>query len=39
MAESPHGVGGLAFDASKRGLPPEAGVAIGLALIVLAFEV
>ena len=39
MAESPHGVGGLAFDASKRGPPPEAGVAIGLALIVLAFEV
>ena len=39
MAESSHGIGGLTFDTSKRSLPPEAGVAIALVLIVVVFEV
>ncbi|WP_299841844.1 ABC transporter permease [uncultured Jannaschia sp.] len=39
MAEATHGIGGLTFDASKRNLPPEAGVAIALVLIVVVFEV
>ena len=39
MAEATHGIGGLTFDASKRSLPPEAGVAIALVLIVVTFEV
>ena len=38
MAEQSHGTGGLTFDASKRRLPPEAGVAIALVVIVVAFE-
>jgi len=38
MSETSHGVGGLTFDARKRALPPEAGVAIALVLIVAAFE-
>ncbi|WP_325063040.1 hypothetical protein [Halovulum marinum] len=38
MAESTHGIGGLTFDTSKRSLPPEAGVAIALVLIVVVFE-
>lgn len=38
MAESSHGIGGLTFDTSKRSLPPEAGVAIALVLIVVVFE-
>lgn len=38
MSDTSHGVGGLSFDKSKRGLPAEAGVAIALVLIVLAFE-
>ena len=39
MAEASHGIGGLTFDASKRNLPPEAGVFIALVLIVVVFEV
>ena len=39
MAESSHGIGGLTFDSSKRSLPPEAGVAIALVLIIVVFEV
>ncbi len=38
MADSSHGTGGLTFDTSKRSLPPEAGVAIALVLIVIVFE-
>ncbi|MEZ5724440.1 MAG: ABC transporter permease [Paracoccaceae bacterium] len=38
MSDSSHGVGGLSFDTSKRALPAEAGVAIALVLIVVAFE-
>ncbi|CAM4304881.1 ABC transporter permease [Palleronia rufa] len=38
MAEASHGIGGLTFDTSKRSLPPEAGVAIALVLIVVIFE-
>jgi inositol transport system permease protein len=38
MADSSHGTGGLTFDISKRSLPPEAGVAIALVLIVIVFE-
>ncbi|MDB2490419.1 ABC transporter permease [Paracoccus sp. (in: a-proteobacteria)] len=38
MADSSHGTGGLTFDTSKRSLPPEAGVAIALLLIVIVFE-
>ena len=33
-----HGVGGLAFDASKRALPPELNVFLALILIVAVFE-
>ena len=39
MSESSHGIGGLTFDPKKRALPPEAGVAIALVLIVIVFEV
>ena len=38
MAVSTHGVGGLTFDTSRRSLSPEAGVAIALVLLVIAFE-
>jgi inositol transport system permease protein len=38
MAQTSHGVGGLTFDASRRTLPPEAGVFIALILIVVVFE-
>ena len=38
MSHTQDGVGGLSFDKSKRGLPAEAGVAIALVLIVVAFE-
>lgn len=38
MAIAKHGIGGLTFDASKRRLPNEAGVAIALVLIVVIFE-
>ncbi|NSY40413.1 ABC transporter permease [Leisingera sp. ANG59] len=38
MADQSHGIGGLTFDTSKRSLPPEAGVAIALVLIVVVFE-
>ena len=38
MAEASHGIGGLTFDTSKRSMPPEAGVAIALVLIVVVFE-
>lgn len=38
MAEQSHGIGGLTFDTSRRSLPPEAGVAIALVLIVVVFE-
>ncbi|MBA4491715.1 ABC transporter permease [Paracoccus sp. S1E-3] len=38
MSHTPDGVGGLSFDGSGRSLPAEAGVAIALVLIVLAFE-
>ena len=38
MAESTRGVGGLAFDASKRARPPELNVLIALIAIVVAFE-
>lgn len=38
MAGTTHGIGGLTFDASRRNLPPEAGVAIALVLIVVVFE-
>lgn len=38
MSDTSHGVGGLSFDQSKRGLPAEAGVAIALVLIVVVFE-
>lgn len=38
MSHTSDGVGGLSFDRSKRGLPAEAGVAVALVLIVVAFE-
>ena len=38
MAQVSYGIGGLTFDTSKRILPPEAGVAIALVLIVVVFE-
>lgn len=38
MAKPNQGIGGLTFDTSKRSLPPEAGVAIALILIVIVFE-
>ncbi|RMC33205.1 ABC transporter permease [Paracoccus alkanivorans] len=38
MSDTSHGVGGLSFDQSKRGLPAEAGVAIALVLIIVVFE-
>lgn len=38
MAETSHGIGGLTFDRSRRSLPPEAGVAIALILLVVVFE-
>lgn len=38
MALTTQGIGGLTFDSSKRKLPPEAGVAIALVLIVIIFE-
>lgn len=38
MSDTSHGVGGLSFDQSRRGLPAEAGVAIALVLIVVVFE-
>ena len=38
MALTKQGIGGLTFDSSKRKLPPEAGVAIALVLIVVIFE-
>ena len=38
MSDTSHGVGGLSFDKSKRALPAEAGVAIALVMIVVAFE-
>ena len=38
MAETSHGTGGLTFDTSRRSLPPEAGVAIALLLLIVVFE-
>jgi inositol transport system permease protein len=38
MAQTAHGVGGLAFDASKRHYPPEINVLMALVLIVAVFE-
>ena len=38
MSHTQDGVGGLSFDKSKRALPAEAGVAVALVLIVVAFE-
>lgn len=38
MADETHGVGGLHFDKSKRGLPQEAGVFFALIAIVTFFE-
>ena len=38
MADSTHGTGGLAFDASKRARPQELNVLIALVAIVAAFE-
>jgi inositol transport system permease protein len=39
MAETTHGVGGLAYDTSKRAWPAELGVFFALILIALVFEV
>lgn len=39
MAQATHGVGGLAYDASKRARPPELNVFVALLLIVATFEI
>jgi inositol transport system permease protein len=39
MTQTSPGIGGLTFDARRRGLPPEAGVFLALVLIVVVFEV
>lgn len=39
MAKNSHGVGGVAFDASKRNWPPELGVFAALVIITVIFEV
>jgi inositol transport system permease protein len=38
MAHASHGIGGLAYDPSRRARPPELNILIGLVLIVAAFE-
>lgn len=38
MAQSAHGIGGLAYDPAKKTKPPELNVFIALVLIVTAFE-
>ncbi|THD83517.1 ABC transporter permease [Aliigemmobacter aestuarii] len=39
MAQTTHGIGGLAYDPTKRTRPPELNVLAALILIILAFEV
>ena len=39
MSNTSHGVGGVAFDTSKRHWPPELNVFLALVLLVAAFEI
>jgi inositol transport system permease protein len=39
MANSSHGIGGLAYDPKKRTRPSELNVLVALILIVVVFEV
>ncbi|MFZ2100762.1 MAG: ABC transporter permease, partial [Oricola sp.] len=39
MAQTTHGVGGLAFDSKKRAWPNEINILIALVLLVAAFEI
>lgn len=38
MTKTPHGIGGLTFDSTRKARPPELNVFIALILIVVAFE-